>query len=426
MEIKTIGYNIIEHIILVKISFLHLLKYKFLINATLFIFSILSGCTGSTTNNSENEVLPKKIPVIDVTDTYHPYQDPGDNFDMIIAFGLPEIDLKAIIFDVTGAFLRPIANHPFLYKDPNGPREPGIIPVMQLNYIFNRNVPFGTGPYDQMKSTDDKMLDVPGFQQKGVELILKVLEESNEPVHIVSFGSARPVAVAYNRNPELFQKKVKLIHVSAGTASPGYQLGNSQSHNDIPGGEWNVALDTAAFIRLLRSDLPIALYPCATKDGAFELGHHNTFWKLPNLGFIKHMDPKLENYLNFAFARMMRVDFLRAMDSDTPEIDSPKIYDQPHSVWETAVWSQVSNRSLVSRESAKYHLIPSDEVLPTDKVLKNELKPCKVTVRGDGRFHFELTDEPTNFSIYYRDDPHENQKALQEALPQLYLSFKIE
>ena len=28
----------------------------------------------------------KKIPIIDITDLYHPYQDPGDNFDLMMAY----------------------------------------------------------------------------------------------------------------------------------------------------------------------------------------------------------------------------------------------------------------------------------------------------------------------------------------------------
>lgn len=36
----------------------------------------------------------KKIPVVVITDLYHPYQDPGDNMDLIMGFGLPDVDLN--------------------------------------------------------------------------------------------------------------------------------------------------------------------------------------------------------------------------------------------------------------------------------------------------------------------------------------------
>jgi hypothetical protein len=68
--------------------------------------------------------------------------------------------------------------------------------------------------------------------------------------------------------------------------------------------------------------------------------------------------------------------------------------------------------------------VPAAEVLPADTVLPNELRPCTVQVRDNGGFSFALTDRPTNFVIYDRGDAKENERALQEALPELYLSFR--
>src|SRR5690606_9253481 len=141
-------------------------------------------------------------------------------------------------------------------------------PIEQLNYIFNRQVKFGIGPLKPMKNERDKMLDTPGFLN-GVDLFLDILKNEPEPIEVLSFGSARIIAVAYNRNPKLVNKKVKKIHLSAGTSAPNYEFGSDKGANMIPGGEWNVALDVFAFTRILRSDLPIALYPCAGKDGGF-------------------------------------------------------------------------------------------------------------------------------------------------------------
>jgi hypothetical protein len=70
----------------------------------------------------------RKLPVIVITDLYHPSQDVGDNFDIITPYALPEIDLKCVIFDVTEKYR----------EDPkNEFRDPGYICVNQLNYIFN-------------------------------------------------------------------------------------------------------------------------------------------------------------------------------------------------------------------------------------------------------------------------------------------------
>ena len=225
-----------------------------------------------------------------ITDLYHPYQDPGDNMDLIMGFGLPDVDLKAVLLDITDAFRKDTADHPTLWKDPRGPREAGIIPVEQLSYIFNKKVPYGIGPLSMMKSEEDRMEYLPDYEQEAIDILLEVLKKSKEPVEVLSFGSARILAVAYNRAPKLMKQKIHKIHLSAGTASKNHKLGSDAGANAIPGGEWNVALDVFAFNRILKSDLPVAIYPCAGKDGGFVKDCNNTYWKLPDMDFIRKFD----------------------------------------------------------------------------------------------------------------------------------------
>ncbi len=353
-----------------------------------------------------------KIPLIDVTDLYHPPQDPGDNVDLIAAYALPEIALKAVILDVTQRYRRAYvneANHS--YDDPSGGRDPGFIPVTQLNAIFGRNVPCAVAPFEAMRSPEDAMQDAPAFQQAGIDLMLRVLRESPEPVEICSFGSARPVAVAYNRAPELMLEKVRRVHLCAGAAPAGFL-------------EWNVQLDVHAFVRVLRSDLPVALYPCGTQKDAFDLGQYNTFFRLPDFSLIREVAPPLRRYLAFAFGRVNRTDFLAAIEDEPSPEAIGRIAALPHNVWETAVWMQAARRKLVRNAAGQYRIVPEGKVAATDQVLVNTLRPCTIAVRDDGQFDFELTQQPTNFSIYFRDDPQENQRALQEAMPALYCTFK--
>lgn len=355
----------------------------------------------------------KKVSLIDITDLYHPYQDPGDNLDLVMPYALPEIDLKAVILDCTDKYRQPVAEHRIKeFTDTNGPREAGFIPVMQLNYIFNKNIPFAVGPFTPMETPEDKMLDVPKFQQQGIELILNVLRNSTQKVVITVFSSLRSLAAAFNREPQLFFEKVERIHISAGASSDEFL-------------EWNVELDKNAFVCLLRSKLPICIYPCATNHGPFDLGEFNSFWKLENLLFIKNMDIKIKRYLWFALKRIKRVDFLRAMDENVDELEMEEVYKKDHNVWETAVWLGISARKLVCREDGTFRIIPEREVLSSDQVMVNELLPCKIIVNDEGLFSFKVTEEDTNFKIYYRDKPKENEKALREAFTELYQSFRL-
>jgi pyrimidine-specific ribonucleoside hydrolase len=348
------------------------------------------------------------VPVVSITDLYHPPEDPGDNLDLVMAYGLPEVDLRAVILDAWDGKRHLVDGGVPGYP---GPRDPGIVPVTQLNAIFGRNVPFGMCPFTRMRSLDDRMDDVPAIQQFGVELLLRVLAESNEPVQLLSFGSARPLAVALNRAPELMTEKVARIHVSAGTTTPTYL-------------EWNVSLDPLAMIRIVGSGLPLALYPCATVDSCYAYDEHNTFWSLPDLTWIEGMDPYLRRYLGYALSGSPRPDYLRALEAELPADVMAEVYGRRHSVWETAVWLEVSGRRLVRRADGSHRIVSAAEQRADDVVLRGDQLPCTTTTHDSGLYSFELSDRPTGTTIFRRDDPAGYERAMIEAMPALYQSFR--
>jgi pyrimidine-specific ribonucleoside hydrolase len=355
-----------------------------------------------------------RVPVVDVTDLYHPYQDADDNLDLLLAYGLPEVDLLGVVLDCHQSFREPIApveSEPGLWADPTGPRDPGFIPVMQLNYIFDRAVPCAVGPFTRMRALDDSMWDAPTFQQQGIELLLRLLKESPEPVHVVAQGSGRPLAVAYNRAPELFHRKVARLHLCMGATSPSFL-------------EWNIALDVHAAVCLLRSDLPIALYPPATGGSPFEMECHNCYWYLETLEWVVHLHPKLKRYLDFVYSRAQRVDFLRAMEEDFPVGTNAERYAQGHHLWTTAMWMEVTGRRLALTGEAHRLLLP-DEASANANILPHALRPCELEVAADGRFTFQLVEEGRHL-IYDRIEPTANAQALNEAFPALCRSFTPE
>jgi hypothetical protein len=356
--------------------------------------------------------VQRRIPIIDVTDLYHPYQDPGDNFDLIAAYALPEVELRAVVFDVTDEYRKPVGQIPGLPKDDQGPRDPGFVQVAQLNRIFNRDVPCACAPFKQMKLTTDKMLDAPSFEQAGIELLLKTLRETTEPLEILSFGSARPVAVAYNREPGLFASKVRRVHLSAGSADPGFF-------------EWNTVLDPKGIVRVLRSDLRVAIYPCGAKEGGFAYSPGNTYWRLPNLHFVQYMDPQLRRYAAYSFERSDRRDFLRALEDDGGIEMTSRTLNRSANVWETALWMEVTGRKLVRHADGHPELVAADEVTSTDTVLPGELRACTVDVQrnGDYTLHSTTATSTTKW-MYYRGDPKANEAALQEAFPRWYQGIR--
>ena len=388
-------------------------KIKFALLSLLLIVFLLIGL-------SSQKSIHAGEPTIVITDLYHPYQDDDDNFDLVMGYALPEIDLKAVILDVTEPFRKPVADDPDFYSDSGGPRAAGIIPVMQLNYIFNRQVPFAVGPFNQMNDPGDKMLDIPGFQQQGVHLLLQTLEKSEQPVSILSFGSARILAVALNRNPYLMKNKIKMIHLNAGRAHPEkHRLGNV---DDQPR-EWNVRLDVHGFVRLLRSNLPVSIYPCLGEQSP---GQYNTFWELKSLDFIGQMEPELRRYMDYLYRKRKRLDFLRFMD--VGELAGVKqirrYYPEKSHLWTTESWLQVAGRILVKKNGSEFHIVSKKQLQRNDTVISGKLIPVSLSVKDDGTFVFSETSGKTNFKIYKRVDPVLNQKAFNVALPNLYKSFK--
>jgi len=354
-----------------------------------------------------------RIPVIDITDLYHPPQDFGDTLDLILPYAIPEIDLLGILLDVTDRYRKKyMGDEQQQYADPTGGREPGVIPVWQLNYLFNRSVPCAPCPFVPLARTTDPQTIRGEFENWGIQLFKSLLEHSPQAVEIVSFGSARPIAVALNQFPELLHKKVSRIHLCAGSYPPGKML------------EWNVKLDPEAFIRVLSSDLPIWLYPCASEGNAFAYGNYNTYWRMPNLEFLKEIDPRLLQFLVYSHSRSSRVDFLQVLEEEPNEEAKTNLFQRIHHVWETDVWLEVTKRLLVQRANGSYRIILPTERKPSDLVISGSFIPTHIKPLSDGNFEIEPNSSATPHRIFYRPDPAKHQSALCEALPELYKSFK--
>lgn len=378
------------------------------ITPLLLLLTVIASCTRQATDS---------IPVVVITDLYYPGQDVGDNFDILTPYALEQVDLKAVVFDVSEHFRKIQPDNAVL-------RDPGFIPVTQLNYLFDCDVPCGCSPFEPLTSPEDAKYDVPDFQQKGIELLISVLENSDKPVHIVSTGSLRPLAVAYNRRPELLcSDKVAAVHICAGSSSDEFM-------------EWNIALDTLAAARVLRSDMRMDIYPCATEYGPFDKGFNNSFWALWNLDWILDMpDMRLSNYLVYNLLSVSdRPDYLNYLEMPLPQKDVENIKARRedywygsggrHYVWETAVWQMVTGLRLVEHRDGQYEIVPEKDIQDTDLVSPEQMWPVALTVKDNGLFSFERVVDESRVRIYFRQEPWKQEKMLNKALPALYSSFR--
>ena len=233
----------------------------------------------------------------------HPHEDPDDHFDLACLFAMPEADLRAVILDNRAS---PI-------------QLPGFKPVWQLNYLSGRHVPVAVGLGAKLKAPNDRALDQPAEFQNGVNLLLQTLQDSREKVAIIFVGSARDVAAAFNREPELFRSKVRSIHGFIGEASDPEFI------------EYNVGLDPLAFEGLMRSGLPVFWLPCFD-GGLWQNRGHASFWKIHHREVLGHAPEPLQRYFLYML-RKSDVDPIAYLSQPTSAADRQWLMDGERNLW---------------------------------------------------------------------------------------------
>jgi hypothetical protein len=252
-----------------------------------------------------------RVPIIYCSDLYHPHDDPDDHFDLMTLFGLPEFEIAAILID-TGE---------------RGKGRPAIPALKQAMHITGRSVPYAMGLTRNLKEAEDKAIDQPADAQAGVELVLKTLRESPRPVTVFTTGSLRDMAAAYNRAPELFRRKVGRFYINAGHS------GGKR--------EWNVAMDPRAYIRILRSGLPVYWVPCFGVDG------YASFWKFKQGDVLKAASRPVQNFFIYALTKAdpnVR-DPIAALAEEPPRDLVDRLWAEERNMWCTGAFLDAAGRS---------------------------------------------------------------------------------
>jgi hypothetical protein len=274
----------------------------------------------------QNRYCGGRIPVIYSTDIFQPPQDPDDHYDLAILSRLPELEVKALIFDLSTSWKKP--------------EEIAIGALRQIACITGEEIPpHATGLRYPLCSEVDKAENQPEEFQKGVNLILNTLRESDEKVLLFLVGSCRDFAAAWNRDTVLLKQKIAAVYVNAGNGPDGEQF------------EWNVMLDPKAYLALMKSGLPIYWCPCFSKINlkaaspdevkSQNSNSFNTYYVVPNQSdLLNNAPPRLKNFFSYALEK--------SQDDPLLYLARPpvKLPDKPRNMWSTAAFLHAAGRKI--------------------------------------------------------------------------------
>lgn len=346
-----------------------------------------------------------RIPLLHITDLYHPPQDPDDLLDLLTVAALGEFDLNAVVLDVTRKFLEPA---------PSGfdiARDPGFTPVARLAHLLGRTIPVASGPIVALKSTNDTSADRPADEQTGIAMILEILSRSIEPVLISCVGSARVVTAAFNREPELLRSKVKAVVLNAGSTG-----GRKQ--------EWNVGLDPAAYAGLWNSGLPIHWYPCATERSAFNPDHNRgTYWKTTHADLFRDFPPRLRSWIAYHFIAVKGETPRRALPQDVPDSLWETVCQGERNMWSTASLVMAAGRVLAHTGSG-WRFIAAGEADGLE-VWPWRLDTITATADDEGWIKWSIDADKGPYRLFWRKGGSAFGAAMTEALNALLRSMAV-
>lgn len=344
------------------------------------------------------------VPVIYSTDLFHPYEDADDHFDLATLFALPELDVRMVVLDL-GQLQQ---------------RGSGAIPVRQMNYLTGRKVPFRVGLENPLRYPEDKALDQ--FTPETPNVILRVLKESAAKVTIITTGSVRDVAAAFNRDPTLFREKVDRIYIVDGNSAAA----------DL---QWNPRLDPQAYLRLMRSDLPIYWTPCfggretiadlaAGKLGTLE---YQSYWKFRQSDLLESLPLPLQNFFLYALGQKNPsledpIEYLRRPTLEEPLREQQ--WTQTRNMWSTVALYDAARRSLYRKAdswASLQHAVPGYERLKVYDYI-----PAAVSVDRDLRTTLSFPDKAGTLRVLRVTDLKSYQQAMLGSLRQLLSGMALQ
>lgn len=331
--------------------------------------------------------------VIHQTDLFHSHNDPDDHWDLVCQYALAfcgDIDLRGILIDYS----------------PMGFGDPSIAAVNQMNYITGLSVPVAVGISEPMKAEKTLVRNV-GFTPEfsGVDMVLKSMKQSVDPVDIHIVGSCRDVAIAARLNPSLFREKCRAIYLNAGSSSPDSKL------------EYNVGLDPYSYSVIFGLECPIYWMPCfefapEPPEWQFKMGQYSTFYRFKQGDILPYLSDKLQKYFLYALGNVTDNRWLSYLKDPLNERLLEFFCKSDRSMYSTGGFFNSAGKTVTSTGE-----IINLQDNPVDAVFTFE--PAEIICDEKGFVQWSITDKVTNRFIFKINDLYNYPLAMTYAMKSL-------
>ena len=355
-----------------------------------------AGAVGFSSSAAQPQAAASGIPLIHVTDLFHPHGDPDDHFDLAVAFALAlrgAFDLRGVVIDYPPEFR---------------PGDPAVVAVAQMNRLAGLSVPVSIGTSHRLKNRTDALAEAPACETAAVRFILAQLRAAERPLALMCVGSAADIIVAALREPALFKAKCAGVYLNSGAAHD-----NPANPAQL---EFNVRLDPAAYAAMFDLPCPLYWFPCWHTTETRQSGADGSFYWLPHREALGDISSGLAAYFAYMFDKSANPKWLRAMKDMPPGATWEKILKEKRGMWSTA--SQFAAAGLsVTKEG--------EIVLDKDagRAAVFAVLPVEVSCADDGRTAWRRVDAPTGRWMLSVTDPARYPAAMTRAVATLLKAF---
>lgn len=336
------------------------------------------------------------VPLIHVTDLFHPHGDPDDHFDLAVAYALTlrrAVELSGVVIDFPPSFR---------------PGDPAVVAVAQMNRLTGQCVPVSIGTSLRLKSRRDALAGAVAQETAAARFICGILRSAEHPVGLVCVGNAADIVVAALREPELFRAKCSGVYLNSGSAHD-----NPDRPREL---EFNVNLDPAAYAAMFDLPCPLFWFPCWHTTERRESGADGSFYWLPHAEALAGVSAGLANYFAFMFDTSTDPKWLRAMTT-MPRCETwARILRDKRGMWSTASQFVAAGLRVTKTGEIVAAKDAGGEAVFT-------VTPVTATCAEDGRTTWRRTDMPTGRWMLSVTDPAAYPAAMTRAVAALFKVF---